>query len=347
MKISNITVDIKENDLFGLVNEVVCDFAKIDGLSIHSLLVQENIFIEGTFKHKIKFKFSIKLSLKKLENNILAFNIDMIKCMNIKIASFIIKGIFKVFFKTYKNIGIYMEDNLLFIDLNLLSPLIPFVNFKLEKLELCNGYIITKISDMIYDSKKEAVNFDDMINGASSGDESKDDSKDENKEEEVLQLEEKITEDFKENNACAAIHKVSDGYTTIRGTAEEVIEAKCNGISQYALFIPDLVALIIRLFKDKRVSKKDKLIAGIMLTYVAVPIDIIPENIPVLGKIDDIIILFIGLDYLLNKIDNNIVMENWEGDEDIIKLVAQGVEHISNLSAGGKIKKFLGLLDKM
>ena len=50
MRISNITVDIKENDLFGLVNEVVHDFAKIDGLNINSLLVQENIFIEGDRK---------------------------------------------------------------------------------------------------------------------------------------------------------------------------------------------------------------------------------------------------------------------------------------------------------
>ncbi|MCM1990294.1 YkvA family protein [Oceanirhabdus seepicola] len=339
MKISNITVDIKENDLFGLVNEVVHDFAKIDGLDIISLLVQENIFIEGTFKHKIKFKFSIKLSLKKLENNILAFNIDMIKCMNIRIANFVVKGIFKVFFKAYKNIGIYVENNLVYIDLNLLSSLIPYVNFELEKLELCNGYIVTKINNMVYDSKKEAANLEDIINGSSISEHGEDD--------EVLQIEGNITDELNENHACAAIHKVSDGYTTIRGTAEGVIEGKFSGISQYALLIPDLVALIIRLFKDKRVHKKDKLIAGIMLTYVAIPIDIIPENIPVIGKVDDIIILFIGLDYLLNKIDEHIVIENWEGNEDIIKLVAQGIEHISNVSTGGKIKKFIGLLDNL
>ncbi len=339
MKISNITVDIKENDLFGLVNEVVHDFVKIDGLNINSLLVQENIFIEGTFKHKIKFKFSIKLSLKKLENNILSFNIDMIKCMNIKIASFIIKWSFKVFFKAYKNIGIYVNDNLLHIDFNLLSPLIPYINFELEKLELCNGYVVTKINDMIYDSKKEAANLEDIINGSSSNDERHDD--------EVITIESNITNELKENDACAAIQKVSDGYTTLRGTAEGVIEGKCSGISQYALLIPDLVALIIRLFKDKRVHKKDKLIAGIMLTYVAIPIDIIPEKMPVIGKVDDIIILFIGLDYLFNKIDKHIVMENWEGNADIIKLVSQGVEHISNLSTGGKIKKFMGVLDNL
>ena len=61
--------------------------------------------------------------------------------------------------------------------------------------------------------------------------------------------------------------------------------------SDYILIIPDIVALIYRLLKDKRVPVKTKIIISSVICYIAVPSDLIPDKIPFVGKIDDIAVV--------------------------------------------------------
>ncbi len=54
----------------------------------------------------------------------------------------------------------------------------------------------------------------------------------------------------------------------------------------YTLF-PDgpLVLLLYRLLRDARVSRADKILVGAVLVYVASPIDIIPDFVPLAGQV--------------------------------------------------------------
>jgi uncharacterized membrane protein YkvA (DUF1232 family) len=56
-----------------------------------------------------------------------------------------------------------------------------------------------------------------------------------------------------------------------------------------------------------------KLILPALLVYLAIPIDIIPDFIPVLGHLDDVLIVFLGLFLFLRLCPANVVAEHIRG----------------------------------
>src|SRR5262245_51962343 len=87
------------------------------------------------------------------------------------------------------------------------------------------------------------------------------------------------------------------------------------------LFIPNLLALLIGLLRDERVSSADKAILAGIIMYVIVPLDIIPDFIPFIGQVDDAYLLAISILRLLNRADRRVVMDHWKGQHDIKELV--------------------------
>lgn len=358
MKISNIYVDITENDLLGIVKEVLDEHVDIEGLTIKSIIIKEKIFIEGVFRKGLNFPFSAVLGIDSVNDNKLSLNIEKIKLLKIKIFKGITKFTLKYFLKEYAQVGIIPNKSGIVIDFNLLSPVIPFVDFKLEEVNTMKSGIKVKVENLIYSQDKEAKSIESIIN------ESKDKTNEEQKEvKEKENIDVKVNEnntfedkknhkdnEFKKENLEERREniesrqgKTCDKYTDIRACVEDKIPSKVKDYSDYIMIAPDLVALVYRLFRDKRVRKKDKIIAGVMLTYVAIPIDIIPEKVPVIGKIDDIAILFIGLERLINSVDKEIILDNWDGDENVINIIRKGVGIASN-KLGGKANKFISFI---
>src|ERR1700730_11915643 len=87
------------------------------------------------------------------------------------------------------------------------------------------------------------------------------------------------------------------------------------------LFIPNLVALLIGLLRDERVSQADKAILAGVIMYVIIPLDIIPDFIPFIGQVDDAYLLAISILRLLNRADQRVVLDHWKGQRDIKELV--------------------------
>jgi uncharacterized membrane protein YkvA (DUF1232 family) len=87
------------------------------------------------------------------------------------------------------------------------------------------------------------------------------------------------------------------------------------------LFIPNLVALLIGLLRDERVSQADKAILAGVIMYVIIPLDIIPDFIPFIGQVDDAYLLAISILRLLNRADRRVVMDHWRGERNIKELV--------------------------
>ena len=88
-----------------------------------------------------------------------------------------------------------------------------------------------------------------------------------------------------------------------RGTLRELV-----------LLLPHLAGLIARLGNDARVPRRTKAILGGVAVYLVSPIDLIPDFIPLLGYLDDAILVAIVLDGLLNHVDRRILLEHWPGD---------------------------------
>ena len=58
--------------------------------------------------------------------------------------------------------------------------------------------------------------------------------------------------------------------------------------------LPSFGRLFWRLFKDPRVGIKPKLLALGVFGYLILPADLLPDLLPALGHVDDLLLIFLG-----------------------------------------------------
>lgn len=92
-------------------------------------------------------------------------------------------------------------------------------------------------------------------------------------------------------------------------------------VGEYLFLLPDFFILVCRLAVDKRVPAKQKLMAAGIVAYVIMPLDIIPDFIPVIGHVDDLVLVVMGLNMVLNEIDPKILSDNWSGEGNVLELM--------------------------
>ena len=78
--------------------------------------------------------------------------------------------------------------------------------------------------------------------------------------------------------------------------------------------IPNLLLLFKDLVRDERVPRGAKVWLGVAAVWLASPIDLIPEFIPVLGPLDDAIVAAAVLRHLVRRAGSDVVYEHWRGD---------------------------------
>lgn len=112
-------------------------------------------------------------------------------------------------------------------------------------------------------------------------------------------------------------------------------------LRKYASLAPNLVKLVYRLGRDPRVPARTKAILVIVAGYLASPIDLIPDFIAGFGFADDLMIAAFALDQVLNRVDEAIVREHWDGDQDILQVIREIVDIASGF-VPSRVKKLLG-----
>jgi uncharacterized membrane protein YkvA (DUF1232 family) len=73
--------------------------------------------------------------------------------------------------------------------------------------------------------------------------------------------------------------------------------------------IPDSLVLFKRLLGDSRVPWPSKLVLFAVVGYLAFPLDLIPDFIPVLGQLDDVVVIALGLRLVLRSAGPHVVRE--------------------------------------
>ena len=68
--------------------------------------------------------------------------------------------------------------------------------------------------------------------------------------------------------------------------------------------------LLYRLIFDKRVSSKLKLIPILAILYVLLPTDFLSDALPIIGRVDDIFLLVLGIILFLVMVPKEIVRDN-------------------------------------
>ena len=77
--------------------------------------------------------------------------------------------------------------------------------------------------------------------------------------------------------------------------------------------VPDCVVLFKRLLTDPRVDWWRKVVLVLVIAYVASPIDLVPDFIPIAGQLDDAILIVIAIRVLLRGGGPRLLSEHWPG----------------------------------
>jgi uncharacterized membrane protein YkvA (DUF1232 family) len=97
---------------------------------------------------------------------------------------------------------------------------------------------------------------------------------------------------------------------------------------ELALIVPNLVRLFGGLLRDGRVPLRAKVVLAVASLWLASPIDLIPDFIPIVGSFDDAIVAALALRFVLRTTDGAVVREHWRGDpatlERLLRLVSWG-----------------------
>lgn len=88
-------------------------------------------------------------------------------------------------------------------------------------------------------------------------------------------------------------------------------------------FIPDCIVLLRRLLADERVPRRRRLVLLALVAYLALPIDLVPDFVPVLGQLDDAIVAALALRYVLRAGGPELLREHWPGPRSSLELVVR------------------------
>ena len=92
---------------------------------------------------------------------------------------------------------------------------------------------------------------------------------------------------------------------------------------ELATLIPNLLMLFRGLLRDPRVPRGAKLWLVVAIVWIASPIDLIPEFVPVAGPLDDAIVAALVLRHLLRRTAPGVVSEHWRGSRATLAALAQ------------------------
>ena len=88
-----------------------------------------------------------------------------------------------------------------------------------------------------------------------------------------------------------------------------------------ATFVPDCVVLVTRLARDPRVPRRRRVLLLGLVAYLASPLDLVPDFVPVAGQLDDAILVGLVLRHVVRTAGEPLIRELWPGPEQSLALV--------------------------
>ena len=97
-----------------------------------------------------------------------------------------------------------------------------------------------------------------------------------------------------------------------------LLVAKPSGklLGEAIRLLPDLLRLLRRLAADRTLPRGVRIRLALLLAYLALPFDVIPDFIPVLGYADDAIIVTLVLRSTVRRAGLDAVRARWPGTDD-------------------------------
>ena len=104
--------------------------------------------------------------------------------------------------------------------------------------------------------------------------------------------------------------------------------------------VPDAIRLVHRLARSRQLDRGARVRLYLLLGYLAIPIDLVPDVIPVIGYADDAIVIGVVLRSVIRRAGLDIVREHWPGLRAAGGLVLRGVvyQSLSDTDAAGHVQ---------
>ncbi len=112
------------------------------------------------------------------------------------------------------------------------------------------------------------------------------------------------------------------------------VRTRADIVREGLWLLPNLGKLLTRLMRDGRVPARRKVVMGIAALYPLLPMDLIPDSIPVLGQLDDLLVLALGIKHLLDGAPPEVIAQHWDGTDDALDVVAALVEWGADMVPG-------------
>jgi uncharacterized membrane protein YkvA (DUF1232 family) len=104
-----------------------------------------------------------------------------------------------------------------------------------------------------------------------------------------------------------------------------VVRPRDVPLSELVAFVPDLVRLVRSLIADRSAPVAVRAALVVLLVWLISPIDLIPEFIPVLGPLDDIVVAVVVLRFVRRRLGIDSLRTRWTGSEAGFRLLERMV----------------------
>jgi uncharacterized membrane protein YkvA (DUF1232 family) len=91
-----------------------------------------------------------------------------------------------------------------------------------------------------------------------------------------------------------------------------------------ASFVPDCVTTVRRLRRDPRVPTRAKVVVALAGLWVVSPIDLLPEFLPVIGPLDDVLVVALALRYAARQVPREVLLAAWPGEPRLLERLLGG-----------------------
>jgi uncharacterized membrane protein YkvA (DUF1232 family) len=88
---------------------------------------------------------------------------------------------------------------------------------------------------------------------------------------------------------------------------------------ELARFLPACVTTVRRLRRHPAVPRSARVALVVAGLWVLSPIDLIPEFLPVIGPLDDVVVVALALRYAGRRVPREVLLEAWPGDRRLIE----------------------------
>jgi uncharacterized membrane protein YkvA (DUF1232 family) len=102
-----------------------------------------------------------------------------------------------------------------------------------------------------------------------------------------------------------------------------VARPKGNLLRETLRLLPDLLRLLRRLAGDTDVPRIARVRLSLLLGYLAIPIDLVPDFVPLLGYADDAIIVALVLRSVVRRAGAPVIRRHWPGTDDGLAALAR------------------------